>query len=99
MTTPKMYELSAAADRDLQDIFDYTTEKFGFEQAVKYVSEFEILFSQLVNNPHLGKSRDEIKAGLKSFSKSSHVVFYRILRERIRIVRILHANRDMPKLF
>ena len=98
MTPPKMYELSAAADRDLQDIFDYTTEKFGLEQAVKYVSEFEILFSQLANNVHLGKNRDEIKAGLKSFSKSSHVVFYRLLRDRIRIVRILHGSRDMPKL-
>lgn len=94
----KRYELSAAADRDLDDIFDYTTAKFGFDQAVKYLTDFEILFSQLAANPHLGKSRDEIKAGLMSFSKASHVVFYRILRGRIRIVRVLHGSRDMPRL-
>lgn len=93
----KTYELSTAADRDLDEIFDYTLTTFGLEQAVKYLSEFETLFDQLVSNPHIGKSRNEIKLGLKSFPKSSHIVFYRIFTDRLRIVRVLHASRDLPK--
>lgn len=99
MAFPKAYELSLAAEQDLEEIFDYTLEKFGLHQAVEYLSEFEIFFANLVSNPRIGKNRNEIRPGLKSFSKSSHIVFYRILNDRIRIVRILHGSRDMPKFF
>jgi toxin ParE1/3/4 len=32
---------SQEADKDLEDIFDYTVDKFGLEQAVAYVIGFE----------------------------------------------------------
>ncbi|MDN5212812.1 type II toxin-antitoxin system RelE/ParE family toxin [Fulvivirgaceae bacterium BMA12] len=66
----RFYELSAEADQDIDAIFDYTEIEFGFDQAVKYVSEFEDFFEQLLHNDELGKKRDEIKAGLRSFPKS-----------------------------
>lgn len=90
-----LYELSTEADKDLEDIFDYTAEKFGFEQAVTYISSFGELFELLANNPNLGRKREEIRDGLHSISKESHVIFYRIIRSKVRIVRILHASRDI----
>ena len=42
-----LYELSQEADKDLEEIFDYTAEKFGIEQAVGYVSDFEDVFRLL----------------------------------------------------
>lgn len=91
------YELSEEADRDLEEIFDYTVEKFGVEQAIVYVSSFEDTFESLCNNPKLGRERMEIREALRSIVKESHVVFYRILRSKIRIVRILHVSRDIIK--
>ena len=99
MTANKGYQLSTAADHDLEEIFDYTVEEFGLDQAIKYVSEFEPVFEQLVKNPEMGRNRNEIKAGLRSFPKESHIVFYRILHDHIWIVRILHGSRDIPKFF
>ncbi|MDN5215578.1 type II toxin-antitoxin system RelE/ParE family toxin [Fulvivirgaceae bacterium BMA12] len=93
----RFYELSTEADQDIDKIFDYTKVEFGFDQAVKYVSEFEDFFERLLDNPELGKKRDEIKAGLRSFPKAAHVIFYRVLNDRIRIVRVLHGSRDLPK--
>ncbi|MDH3503088.1 MAG: type II toxin-antitoxin system RelE/ParE family toxin [Nitrospirota bacterium] len=90
-----LYELSHEADRDLEDIFDYTEREFGFDQAIDYLSGFESLFAKLVNNPELGKEREEIREGLRSLLKEKHVVFYRRLGNQIRIVRILHGSRDL----
>lgn len=91
------YELSQEADKDLEGIFDYTAHKFGFDQAVIYVSDFERVFTHLSDNPKLGRERKDIRAGLRSLVKESHIVFYRILDGRIRIVRVLHASRDVIK--
>lgn len=96
MANPEMfYELSPEADRDLEDIFDYTEREFGIDQAIEYLSGFEGMFTKLVHNPELGKEREEIREGLRSLLKEKHVVFYRILGNRIRIVRILHGSRDL----
>ena len=96
MASPNIfYELSPEADHDLEDIFDYTESHFGLNQARGYVSTFEAVFQQLCRTPHIGKHRKEIRVGLRSLVKEQHVVFYRILADRIRIVRVLHGSRDV----
>ena len=95
----KIYILSEIADKDLEDIFDYTFDEFGFDQAEKYLLEIEEIFQNLIANPQIGKKRDEIKQGLYSFPKDNHIIFYRILDNHIRIVRVLHGRRDIPKYF
>jgi toxin ParE1/3/4 len=99
MPVIKRYLLSQEADRDLEEIFDYTESNFGLDQAVKYVSEFEVVFRQLIGNPEMGVRRDEVKTGLRSFPKSHHIIFYRILTDHIRIVRVLHGSRDLLHFF
>ncbi|MFD1615673.1 type II toxin-antitoxin system RelE/ParE family toxin [Gelatiniphilus marinus] len=37
--------------------------------------------------------------GLYSITEQGHVIFYRILKNHIRIVRVLHGSKDMPKQF
>ena len=93
------YELSQEADKDLDEIFDYTEAEFGFDQAVAYINQFDVIFGKLLDNPEIGKKRDEIKPGLRSFPKAEHIVFYRILKDRLRIVRVLHVSRDLSRFF
>ncbi len=94
----KDYKLSLAADGDLNDIFDYSEIEFGFEQAVKYISEFEDVLNRLVANPEQGRRRNEIKPGLRSYPNDSHVIFYRIMKDHLRVVRVLHEKRDYSRL-
>jgi len=42
----KIYILSEIADKDLEDIFDYTFDEFGFDQAEKYLLEIEEIFQK-----------------------------------------------------
>ena len=58
------YELSSAADADLDSIFDYTVKEFGLDQAVLYVGSIVDLLETLPSNPKAGKERTEIREGL-----------------------------------
>lgn len=91
------YELSKEADKDLDELFDYTVEQFGMDQAIRYVSSFERVFERLCSQPKSGRLRVEIRKGLRSVSPISHTVFYRNMENRIRIVRVLHSSRDIIK--
>lgn len=92
-------QISEQATRDLEDIFDYTENEFGLRQAVTYITSFDDVFFRLTDHPLMGKERIEIKKGLFSVLHESHVVFYRIKRQHIMIVRILHGSRDLPHQF
>ncbi len=91
------YELSEEADNDLQQIYEYTADRFGLDQAVYYLRGLDDLFHALAVHPHIGRMRNEIRKDVRSSSYVSHIVFYRVLEKHIRIVRILHASRDIPR--
>lgn len=97
--TGMSYELSLEADRDLEAIFDYTVEEYGRDQAIDYVAQFDALFVQLQESPQMGRERREIRAGLRSVIQNRHIVFCRVLKDRVRIVRVLHGSRDLPAFF
>lgn len=91
------YTLSQKAQEDIESIYDFGVKKFGKDQALYYLVEIRSYFELLLKNPEIGKQRDEIKEGLYSFPFVSHIVFYRIFKNHIRIVRVLHGSRDLKK--
>lgn len=93
------YVLSIEADADLEEIFDYTNLHFGEKQAVAYLMDLEAVFNQLILEPEIGRKRKEIKEGLFSITQQKHVIFYRILEDCIRVVRVLHGRKDLPRNF
>lgn len=95
----KHYVLSEEADLDIDSIFDYTEREHSFNQAIKYLLSLETIFENLVKNPNIGRKRNEIKIGLYSIVEQEHVIFYRILKNHVRIVRVLHGSKDIPKQF
>jgi toxin ParE1/3/4 len=97
MDDKSCYELSEEADRDLQEIYDFTIENFGSHQAIEYLTGLETIFNNLCKHPYTGRSRNEIRRGLRCIAYVSHIIFYRMAEKRIRIVRVLHASRDLPK--
>ncbi|MFN3712316.1 MAG: type II toxin-antitoxin system RelE/ParE family toxin [Alcanivoracaceae bacterium] len=93
------YVLSGEADQDVSDIFDYSVQMFGVAQAAEYLLSLDACFQSLIVNPDLGRERNEIRLGLRSVPVGSHVVFYRIDESFLRIVRVLHGSRDLPRHF
>lgn len=91
------YVLSEEAENDIEEIFDFGEYKFGHSQAIEYLLRLQDHFESLASNPDIGKQRNEIKIGLYSLPYVSHIIFYRILDNHIRIIRVLYGGRDLVK--
>ncbi len=91
----KTYVLSKEAVADIDEIFELGEYKFGNSQAIRYLIGFEEHFGKLSDSPHIGRARNDIKEGLYSLPYISHIIFYRKLKGKLRIVRILYGGRDL----
>ena len=92
----KGYIISERAKNDLREIGYYTKKVWSRDQAELYLRALLNVCSNLVNNPYMGRSYDEFRAGLRGFRCGKHIVFYRILsKKKIRIVRFLHERMDI----
>ncbi len=90
------YKLSIEADHDLEEIFDYTAQHYGFNQAVTYLLALKNTFNRLLENPNICRERVEIKDEIFSIVEKEHIIFYSIQKDSIFIVRVLHGRRDIP---
>jgi toxin ParE1/3/4 len=61
------YILKKRADQDLQEIWEYTNNKWGEKQARKYLEQLEARFVLLAENSQLGILRDDIFESYYSF--------------------------------
>jgi len=95
MTNPSEYCLSSSAERDLRNVWIYTFETWGEEQADRYTQGLKNCCEKVVKNPSLGKLVNEIGAGLRVSHCQHHHLFYLTANKRIIIVGILHEKMDL----
>ncbi|MEM8817776.1 MAG: type II toxin-antitoxin system RelE/ParE family toxin, partial [Pseudomonadota bacterium] len=72
--TPR-YRLTPRAANDLDDIADYTIQSWGEDQAGEHLAALVERFESLADNPMLGRNRDDMHPGYRSFPEGSHIVF------------------------
>jgi toxin ParE1/3/4 len=65
----------------------------------KITHEIEKACRILEDHPFAGRSRNEVRPGLRSVVASPHVVFYRVKNDRAEIVRVLDGRRDLDEIF
>jgi plasmid stabilization system protein ParE len=63
------YVLSPAARADLEQIWDYTCERWDDDQAEEYVREIQRAIERVMDNPMIGRACDEVRPG----SQMNHV--------------------------
>jgi toxin ParE1/3/4 len=92
--------VSAEAEADLRAIIRFTTLEWGIERAGSYARGLGERLQLLREHPELGPPADEISPGLRRYPYLSHNAFYRIGKDEVRIVRILHkrmgSGRHLP---
>jgi toxin ParE1/3/4 len=92
------YRLSQQAEKDLEDIWIYLAQQDEIG-ADRQVARLLDRFPMLAQFPNMGRGRNELIAGLRSFPVKPYIIFYIILPERVEIVRILHQSRDIEGQF
>lgn len=93
------YTIAARARRDLADIATFTEETWGRDQRTKYLLRLDDAFALIVGNPEIGRGRDDLRANLRSLVVGQHVIYYRVARDGVVILRILHVARDIQRAF
>ena len=94
----KQYRVSDVARADLDDIWLYIAQDDP-EAADRFIRAIVSRFPKLASMPYMGRAREELSAGLRSFPVQKYVIFFRPLEGGVEIVRVLSGARDFPPLF
>lgn len=89
---------SPLAQNDLIEIGEFIARDDP-DAALRYVREIYRACSVLTEQPRLGRVRSDLRAGeLRSIPIRSHVIYYRLVRLNVEVIRILHGARDARAL-
>ena len=90
---------SAESLTDLDGIWDNYAGVASPSTANTIVRDIGRVVALIEDQPFAGRSRDEVRPGLRSIAASPHVIFDRIRSGRPEIVRVLDGRRDIDEIF
>ena len=88
---------SPLAVKDLDGILEYISQD-NPTAATSFVELLKEKCQLLAQFPLLGAPRNSLAKGLRVFSVSNYVIYYRLEGNSIRIERVMHGARDMDSL-
>lgn len=86
---------SPAAQVDVEQIWDYTCERWDFAQAERYIRSIQRAAERVADNPAIGRACDEVRAGYRRHAVGSHTLYYRVEGDLVVVVRVLHKRMDV----
>ena len=86
------------AETDILEIWDYIADD-SLAAADRWVDHLDEQCRVLATQPMMGRARDELAPGVRSFPFGRYVVFYMPLDDGIDVVRVLHGARDIDAVF
>ena len=89
---------STESEVDLIEIWAYIA-KDREKQAEALVERIYKQCENLTHMPEMGRRRDDLAPGIRTFPVGRYIIFYRIHEESVEIVRILSGYRDIDSLF
>jgi len=90
--------ISKQAREDLVDVWQYIARD-SFDTADKFVDLIYDKCAKLATMPEMGRKRDELIPGIRSFPIKRYVIFYRIRKDLVEIIRVISAYRDLGSIF
>ena len=83
---------SRTARADLVTIWSYIALD-NAAAADRLLDEIDAAVRMLALHPDLGRTRDELRTGVRSFPIGQYVIFYKPLEDGVHIYRVLHGAR------
>lgn len=90
-------ELSSPAENDLEEIWFYTYSTWSESQANHYHDTLMKFISRFINNNTKPKTFHFGGKKFNYFKFEKHVIFYSLVDDKIRILRILHEAMDFTR--
>ncbi len=89
--------LSPRAQSDLDEIWNYTAARWNDDQGERYIRDIWQAVEAVAGDPRKGRVCDEIRLGYRKHPVGSHVIFYRVSKDAIVVIRILHQRMDFER--
>lgn len=87
--------LSRRAKEDLLEIWEFIADHDELA-ADRYIDHLRDRALELLHFPEVGRARNEILSGLRSLLARNQLLFYKLERQEVQILRILHGSMDLP---
>jgi toxin ParE1/3/4 len=87
-----------AAERDLDEIWDYYAENASPDTAHKLLERIIAAVARVAGHPFHGRARVDLRPNLRCVRVTPYIVFYRTTAYGIEVVRVLHERRDLATL-
>jgi toxin ParE1/3/4 len=90
--------LQPRAKTDLAEIWEFIADDSD-AHADAFIDLIDQKFQVLAQQPGIGRRRNELADGLRSFPVGRYVIFYFTVPGGVQIVRVLHGARDLETTF
>jgi toxin ParE1/3/4 len=94
MPENRKFRIRPKADRDLEDIYEYSYQEFGGARADQYIRDLDAAFHKLADEPSLGSDYSHVRPDLMAYRVVSHVIFFKPSIDGITVLRVLHKSMD-----
>lgn len=91
------YQVTRSAQRDLQEIYLYTSQEWGRRQGDLYLAALRTRFSWLRINKPLWRARTELGAGIYSYMHERHVIVFKEDAGCLQVLRVLHERMELDR--
>jgi toxin ParE1/3/4 len=94
----KTIRVAERTQEDLPEIWKYIAEE-NPESAERLLQTLREKFELLLGHPLIGRERNEIFFGLRSFPAGRYIIFYQPMDYGIEVLRVRHSASDLRGLF
>lgn len=93
------HRLAAKAKAELDEIWLYVARNSGsIEVADRLLESISDRFLLLARNPRIGRTRDDLRPGLRSFPAGEYIIIYSIDNDAVRVLHVARGSRNLEAL-
>jgi toxin ParE1/3/4 len=93
-----LVQVNIEAEEDLIDIWANIATQNPVA-ADKYLRLLGMRIDSLFEMPERGAMRDDVKKGMRMLVEGKYLIFYRVYKSRVEVLRVIHGSRDLTKIF
>jgi len=93
---PVIVKLTDRAHYDLQEIEDYSFQRWGRKTANRYLEDIQTALSLLQENPDLLRHKSDISTQFKFYRVREHFLVCTNLKNVLYVLTIKHGQMDLP---
>jgi toxin ParE1/3/4 len=95
----RVCQFTIPASRDIERIMTAIADYGSFDAAEQFLTDLNAKCTKLSQFPGMGRRRNELYFGLRSFPIGQYLIFYCEIQDGIEVTRIASGYQDLKRLF